>query len=446
MSRRNEQMKLGVFFYETGNHIAAWRHPKGHADAALNFAHYCDIARTAERGKLDLIFIQDELASKSTDLVGLSHTSRSLLYDPLTLLPALAAVTKHIGLVATATTTYNEPFHIARKFATLDHISAGRSGWNVVTSASANEHLNFSRDTHAAAGDRYERATEFVEVVLGLWDTWEDDAFPMNKDTGQFFDPAKLHVLNHKGNHFSVRGPLSVARSPQGRPVIVLAGSSEDGKELAAKVADVVFALHPTMAEGQAFYADVKNRLIRYSRSPESIKILPGAFVISGRSEQEAKDKFEELQALVDPVVGLSTLAQVADLDLRKYPVDGPVPAELLSTEGATTRRKMVIEVAQREKLTIRQLYMRISGARGHWLVMGTPKRIVDQLEERFVNYAADGFNILPPFFPGSLNDFVDLVVPELQRRGLFRKEYNGTTLRESLGVPKPPHHIHVKT
>lgn len=269
MGRRNEQMKLGVFFYETGNHIAAWRHPKGCANAALNFSHYCEIARTAERGKLDLIFIQDELASKSTDIAGLSHTSRILLYEPLTLLPALAAVTEHIGLVATATTTYNEPFHIARKFATLDQISGGRSGWNVVTSASQNEGLNFSRDSHAAAGDRYDRAAEFVEVVLGLWDTWEDDAFPMNKETGQFFEPSKLHILNHKGKHFSVRGPLGIARSPQGRPIVVLAGSSEDGKELAAKTADVVFALHPTMAEGQAFYADVKDRLSRYGRARE---------------------------------------------------------------------------------------------------------------------------------------------------------------------------------
>jgi FMN-dependent oxidoreductase (nitrilotriacetate monooxygenase family) len=434
-----KQLKLGAFLPGTGHHVAAWRHPDAQADGGLNFQHYRQLAQTAERGKFDMIFLADGVAvrERGTGKEALSRTS-VVHFEPLTLLSALSVVTEHIGLTATVSTTYNEPYHLARKFASLDHLSGGRAGWNLVTSATEAEAKNFSKEKHMEHTLRYERAKEFVDVVTALWDSWEDDAFLRDKESGIYFDPNKLHIPNHKGEHFSVRGPLNVARPIQGYPVIIQAGSSEDGKNLAAQTAEVIFTAQQTLAEAQAFYTDVKGRLAKYGRSPDSLKIMPGVFPIIGKTEQEAVDKFAQLQELIDSAVGLGLLStMIGGFDLSAYPLDGPLP-DLPETNGGKSRQKLLTDLAQRENLTIRQLYLSIAGARGHKQLLGTPEQIADFLEDWFVNGGADGFNIMPPYLPGSLDDFVNLVIPELQRRGLFRNEYEGRTLRENLGLPHP--------
>jgi N-acetyl-S-(2-succino)cysteine monooxygenase len=434
------RMVLNAFIHATGHHVAAWRHRKSQADAGVNFRHYVELARTAERAKFHAMFLADSLAVRDQNVETASRAARYIVqFEPLTLLAGIAAATENLGLIATASTTYNEPFHIARKFASLDHISGGRSGWNLVTSASEAEAFNFNRDSHLAHAKRYERAREFAQVVIGLWDSWEYDAFVRDKDSGRFFDPQKRHLLNHTGTHFAVRGPLNVARSPQGRPVIVQAGSSEAGKELAVETAEVIFTAQQTLAEARTFYADVKGRLARFGRAPDDLKILPGVSPIVGRTRQEAEDKFGELQSLIHPEVGVSLLSNMIGVDISGHPVDGPLP-DLPETNSGKSRQQLLIDLARRENLTIRQLYEWIAGARGHWSIRGSPQEIADQLEERFVEEGADGFNVMPPSLPASLDDFVRLVVPELRRRGLFRSEYEGRTLRENLGLSYPIH------
>lgn len=444
MSRRGDTMRLGAFLYPGGHHVAAWRHPSSQADAGIDPAHYRRLARVAEAAKFDLIFLADGVSIRGDDIDALSRTAIRYVgqFEPLTLLSHLSAVTERIGLVATASTTYNEPFHVARKFASLDHLSGGRAGWNLVTSADPREAYNFSRESHLAHARRYARAEEFVDVVAGLWDTFEDDAFVRDREEGRFFDPAKLHVLGHEGEHFSVRGPLNVPRPPQGHPVVVQAGSSEAGKALAARTAEIVFTAQATLEDATTFYADVKGRLGQHGREPDSLKILPGAFPVVGRTQGEAEDKYSALQELIHPVVGRSLLEQLAGLDLSGHPDDAPVP-EATGTEGGKSRQDLLVTIARREGLTIRDLYLRIAGARGHWTLIGTPARIADALQERFEAHGADGFNIMPPTLPGGLDDFATLVIPELQRRGLFRTEYEGTTLRENLGLHRPRHRRH---
>jgi len=442
---RQDQLKLGAFLYPTGHHVAAWRHPQAQADAGVNFAHYKQLAQTAERGKFDLLFMADSVGTRGApdEQESLSRTATRYVaqFEPISLLSGLAAVTEHVGLVATASTTYNEPYHIARKFASLDHISGSRAAWNLVTSSNAEEAHNFGRDSHVAHADRYARAREFAQVVTGLWDTWEDDAFGRDKEAGRFYDPDKQHLLNHRGKHFSVRGPLNVARSPQGHPVVVQAGSSEAGKALAAESAEVIFTAQLTLADAQEFYGDVKDRLGSFGRHPDSLKIMPGIFPVVGRTESEAREKFELLQSLVHPAVGLQLLAGMAGgVDLTQYPLDGPVPQDIPETEGSKSRQSLLLGLARRENLTIRQLYLRVAGARGHWQIVGTPAQIADEIEARFHGRGADGFNVMPPFMPGGLDDVVELLIPELQRRGLFRKQYEGRTLRENLGLQRPVH------
>jgi FMN-dependent oxidoreductase (nitrilotriacetate monooxygenase family) len=364
----------------------------------------------------------------------------SIGFEPVTLLSALSAVTERIGLVATASTTFHEPYNIARFFGSLDQLSHGRAGWNLVTSSNELEAKNFSSLPHLAHSDRYGRANEFIDVVLGLWNSWEDDAFLRDKQSGRFFDPDKLHLLNHEGDHFSVRGPLNVARSAQGHPVVVQAGSSEAGQELAARTAEVVFTAQRTLAEAQKFYADLKGRLGKYGREQDDLKIMPGVFPVVGTSEAEAQDKFEQLQELIHPEIGLALLSNyIGKFDLSVYPLDGPLP-DLPVTNASLSRQQLLVDLARRENLTIRQLYLRVAGARGHWQLIGTPAQIVDELEERFLKFGADGFNIMPPTVPGGLDDFITLVIPELRRRGLFRSEYEGRTLRENLGLKFPAH------
>jgi FMN-dependent oxidoreductase (nitrilotriacetate monooxygenase family) len=428
-------IKLGVSMIGMGYHLANWRHPDAPADGNMSLAHYIRVIQTAERGLFDMGFLADGVGIRFHDEPkgALSRTAKNVQFEPLTLLSALAMVTKNIGLVATASTTYNEPYHVARKFASLDHISGGRAGWNVVTSVTDMEARNFNRDAAPATDLRYDRAAEFVGVVRGLWNSWEDDAFVRDKASGINYDPAKLHVLNHNGPHFKVAGPLNIARTPQGAPVIVQAGASDQGRELAAATADVVYAAAQTLEAAQAYYASVKGRMAKYGRHPDQLKIMPGLMAIPGRTRQEAQDRYDILQELVHPLVGLGALANYLG-DLSAYPLDGPVPEP--PNRRMHSRAGIFLDIARRDNLSIRQLYLSIAGGNGHRTVIGTPADIADAMEEWFHQEAADGFNILPPWLPGGLEDVVDMVVPELQRRGLYRTAYEGSTLRENLGVP----------
>lgn len=433
------QLHLGLFIQETGHHIAGWRVPSAASNAARDFRHQVELAKLAEAACFDLLFIQDSYAMRgANDIVALQHMARATHWDPVTALSALAMVTERIGLIGTATTTYNEPYTLARQFASLDHISSGRAGWNLVTSNNEAEALNFSRDHHAVHGDRYARAAEFLSVVKGLWDTWDDDAFFENKGTGQFFDPAKLHVLNHQGEHFAVKGPLTVARPPQGHPVLVQAGSSETGMRLGATTADVIFSAQQNLGAGQHFYASMKALAAEAGRDPDKLLIMPGLLPVVAASNDEAQEKFQSLQDQVLPEVGLATLATtLGEVDLTGYDLDGPLP-DLPEANGPKSRRQLLIDMARNENLTIRQLYQRVVGARGHLTVVGTPKHVADIMEQWLHERGADGFNIMPAHLPVGLSDFTALVVPELQRRGLFRTHYQGTTLREHLGLERP--------
>ena len=438
MATRLRQIKLGMFLRPAGHHLAAWRHENSQADAGVSFERFVEVAQIAERGLFDMLFSADSATANSVfDEAGLRRMSYVAWIEPFTLLAGLASVTRNIGLVCTASTTYEEPFSLARKFASLDHISHGRAGWNLVTSGNHTAAQNSSRNEHMAKDKRYLRAKEFSDVVLGLWDSWEEDAFIRNRDSGIFFDPRKLHTLNHVGEHFRVMGPLNVARSPQGRPVLVQAGASDDGKQLAAETAEVVFTAAPTIEEGRAFYSDVKERMVAFGRDPDSLKVMPGFFVTTGETSAEAHEKREALQALIHPEVGLALLSQRMGINLSGYDVDGPVP-DIHPDNVISSRVTLLSDMARRENMTIRQLYTHIAGGRGHYDVCGTPKDIADVMEEWFITGAADGFNVMPPVFPDSLSDFVNLVVPELQQRGLFRTAYEGKTLRENLGLQRP--------
>jgi alkanesulfonate monooxygenase len=440
---RTDKMKLGTLFHPTGNHVASWMHPGSQIDAGTNFDHYVHLARTAERGKFDAMFLADAIATRDGKREALSRWPQYMVYfEPLTLLSAIASMTTHLGLAATATTSYNEPYNVARAFASLDHISGGRAAWNVVTSSNHSEAYNFGREAHFEHGERYDRAAEFVDVVKGLWDSWDDDAFVRDRASGRYWIPDKLHALNHKGEHFSVRGPLNVARPPQGHPVILQAGSSEAGRELAARYAEAVFTPQHTLAGAQAFYRDLKGRMAKYGRSPDHLKVLPGLNAIVGRTEAEAKEKYAYLQSLIHPSVGLEVLsAAIGGFDLAGYDLDGPLPAavdQVKARDGSTTALANVLHWARDENLTIRQLYQRFAGARGQRTLIGTPSQIVDDMQAWFQGHGVDGFLFHAATLPGGLEDFVDMVVPELQERGLFRIEYEGTTLRDNLGLPRP--------
>jgi FMN-dependent oxidoreductase (nitrilotriacetate monooxygenase family) len=430
-------LSLGAFLMATGHHVSAWRHPDVPANGGLDFRLYKRLAQVAEAAKFDAVFVADSVAAPTGDIA--SRMARSDHFEPLTLLSALAAVTERIGLVGTVTTSYNEPYHVARKFASLDHLSEGRAGWNLVTSDAAAEALNFNRQEHFGHAERYARAREFHAVVTGLWDSWEDDAFTRDKASGQYYDPTKLHVLNHEGEHFRVQGPLNVARSPQGRPVIVQAGSSETGRELAAPTAEVVFTAQTSLAAARDFYNDLKGRLPRFGRSADDLRIMPGVFVVVGQSQTEAQEKFEEFQELVEPRVGVALLSRMlGNFDLSDYPLDGPLPELPLTDSGQRSRQLLLTELAGRENLTLAQLGRRIAGGRGHYSLIGTSTQIADELQAWFEGGAADGFNVLVPHLPGGLEDVANHVVPELQRRGLFRREYSGSTLRDHLGLKRP--------
>ena len=435
---QSRQLRLGAFMRPVSIHTASWRYPGGFADANFNFGHLKRFIQKLEQGRFDAFFMADHLAVMNMPMEALKRSATVTSFDPMTLLPALAAVTDHIGLIATASTTYNEPYHVARKFASLDHISGGRAGWNLVTGANPDEAYNFGRENHPEHADRYRRAREFYDVVTGLWDSWADDAFIRDVDNGVYFNPDRLHVLNHKGPDLSVRGPLNIARPIQGWPVIVQAGASEAGRQIAAETAEAVFAGTNNLADGQRLYADIKGRMKAIGRNPDHLKLLPGAFVVVGDSLEEAKAKKKKLDSLVHPESSLANLSVRLGHDVSGFDLDGQLP-ELPESNASKSGQQKLIEMARRDKMTVRELAQYVGGAFGTLEMIGTPGQIADQMEEWLLTDGCDGFNVMFPYLPAGLDDFVDRVVPELQRRGLFRREYEGRTLRENLGLPRPP-------
>jgi FMN-dependent oxidoreductase (nitrilotriacetate monooxygenase family) len=391
------------------------------------------IAATAERGKFDLFFISDGLTMDPGD-----HPSFLNRFEPLTLLAALSQSTSHIGLGATVSTSFGEPYHVARAFASLDHISNGRAGWNVVTSTHDKAALNFSKTKLAEHDLRYEIATEFVDVVRGLWDCWEDDAIVADKATGVYLDKSKVRPLDHKGRFFQVKGPLNVERSPQGHPVIIQAGGSAPGQELSARSADLVFSVvNGDRGAAKAAYDSLKQRVIKHGRAPHELPILPGVMPIIGETDEQAKEQLARLQSWLNSTNALALVSQRIGHDISGYPLDGPVP-DFPQTDRGQAFSRVLLDMARREKMTLRDLYNITAAARGHWVIHGTPKKIADTMEEWFTGGLADGFVVMPAYFPGAFDDFVDKVVPELQRRGLYRREYEGITLRSHLGLERP--------
>jgi N-acetyl-S-(2-succino)cysteine monooxygenase len=440
MSAAKRQMHLGVFVLGTGNHSAGWR-CQGATTSSCSWPVMQSIARIAERGKFDLFFISDSLAMDAGD-----HPSFVSRFEPTTLIGALSAVTRHIGLGATVSTSFAEPFHVARAFASLDHLSGGRAAWNVVTSTNSAAALNFGKERLHEHDLRYEIATEFVDVVRGLWDTWDEGAVVADKATGTFVDASKVRPLNHKGRFFSVKGPLNIERCPQGHPVIIQAGGSPPGQELSARSADLVFSVvNGDPAAAKAAYEGLKQRVVKHGRAPEAVSILPGVMPIIGETEEQAKEQLDLLQSCLTSTNALTLVSQRLGHDISGYPLDGPVP-EFPQTDRGQAFSKTLFDMARREKMTLRDLYNITAAARGHWVIYGTAQRIADIFETWFTGGMADGFVIMPAFFPGAFDDFVDRVVPELQRRGLFRLEYAGSTLRDHLGLAPPARAPDLKT
>jgi len=418
-------------------HTAWWRYPGSWPDANFNIRHIVRLAQKLEAGKFDAFFMADHLALLNMPMNALMRSATTTSFDPLTLLPALAMVTERLGLIATASTTFNDPYHIARKFASLDHISNGRAGWNLVTTSNPDAALNFGLEQHMEHAERYRRGREFFDVVTGLWDSWADDAFVRDVASNMYFDPARMHVLNHVGEHFRVRGPLNIARPVQGWPVIVQAGASEAGKQVAAETAEMVFAAGGSIEAARAYYADVKARTAAAGRDPDHIKILPGALVVVGDTLAEAQAKRARLDGLVHPDSGIGSLSIALGCDATQFDLDAPLPEVIPETNQSKSGRERVIDRARRENLTVRQL-AQIAGGYGGQSFTGTPDSIADEMELWLETGACDGFNVMFPYVPGGLDDFVDRVVPVLQRRGLFRTAYAGTTLRDHLGLPRP--------
>jgi FMN-dependent oxidoreductase (nitrilotriacetate monooxygenase family) len=438
-------MHLTLFINPTGHHQAAWRHPRAVADAGVNFAHYAELVQAAERACFDAIFLADNQVVRAGPPEAVGRVAQYVAnFEPLTLLSALAAVTERIGLICTASTSYNLPFQIARKFASMDHLSGGRIGWNIVTSGMPGENFNFGRDEHYPHDELYERAAEVVETCIGLWDSWEDDAFPRDKESGIYSHIDKMHALNHEGKYLRVRGPLNVPRMPQGRPLLVQAGQSPEGTAFAARYGDMVFVTPQSVEEGRERYRTIKDLARRAGRDPDHIKVMPGLAVIAGRTDAEADADYDLLQSLLDPAVALNILSMKIAVstkkirpDLTAYALDEPLPRSAEPSEGGVSFGPWA-ERGQREGLTLLELAREASGSLVGVSVRGSGERIADIMEEWVQEGAADGFNLQPAFLPGGLGDFISYVVPHLQRRGLLRTEYRGRTLRDHFGLPRP--------
>jgi alkanesulfonate monooxygenase len=431
-----KQLHLGAFMRPVGIHTGWWRYPGAYVDGNFNLQHMVSFIRKLEEGRFDAFFMADHMALLNMNIAALRRSATVTSFEPFTLLSALAMVTQRIGLVATATTTFDAPFHIARRFASLDHISAGRAGWNIVTTSNPDAALNFGLDDHMAHDERYRRAREFFDVVTGLWDSFADDAFIRDQESGIFFDPEKLHTLDHKGEFLSVRGPLHIARPVQGWPVIVQAGASEAGRQLAAETAEVIFGAARDIEDGRAFYADIHARMRALGRADDSLKILPAALVITGATKEEAEQKEKLLNSLVHPDSSLPNLSMNLGVDASKFDLDAPLP-ELPDSNASKSAQSRIVRLAREQNLTVRQL-AEIAGGYGGLKFVGTPGQIADAMQEWLETDASDGFNIMFHTVPQGLDEFVDLVVPELTRRGIYREAYTGTTLRDHLGLARP--------
>ncbi|MEU1980798.1 LLM class flavin-dependent oxidoreductase [Nocardia sp. NPDC019395] len=434
----SRRLSLNAFIYPAGHHEAAWRHPESRPDRIYDVTYYQEIARTAEAATFDAVFFADGPALRTN----VAYNAAPGL-EPITLLTAIAAATTHLGLIATASTTYYEPYNLARLFSSLDHISGGRAGWNIVTTGTDLAAANFGLDRHPDHAERYGRAREFVEAVTALWDSWEDDAILLDRAAGRYADPAKIHPIDFAGEHLRVRGPFNAARTPQGYPVLVQAGASNDGRAFAGRYAEAIFTAHQRLSDAQAFYTDIKRRAQEFGRAPEHVRVLPGISPFIGGTEAEARELEREFNELTVPEYGIGQLESITGESLRALRLDEPVPAELFAgagdvTDNAASRRQVVAGIVERENPTLRGLLHRLAGARGHRVFAGTPEQVADTIEEWFRTGAADGFNVMPPYYPGGLEVFTETVVPILRRRGLFRTEYTGTTLRDHLGLPTP--------
>ncbi|MFH8340523.1 LLM class flavin-dependent oxidoreductase [Streptomyces sp. AM6-12] len=431
------RLHLNAFLMSTGHHEASWRLPESDPYAHVDLRHYIRLAQTAERGTFDSLFLAD-----SPQLWNNLGQRPAGALEPLTLLTALATATEHIGLIATASTSYNSPYNLARRFASLDIVSGGRAGWNIVTTAGAEAARNFGLDHEPAHAERYARAAEFLDVALKLWDSWEDDTIVADKAAGVWGDDDKIHPPRHEGPYFRVAGALNVPRSPQGYPLLVQAGSSADGKAFAARYAEAVFTAQQTLADAQSFYADIKDLTGRAGRDPGHLKVLPGIVPVLGSTEAEARANERVLEDHIVYEHGLRRLEGLLQLAPGSLELDKRLPADLppeSAVEGARSRYALVVELARRERLTVRQLIGRLGGGRGHQTFAGTPEQVADRIETWFTRGAADGFNIMPPVLPSGLDAFVDHVVPVLRARGLFRTEYGPRrTLRERYGLPRP--------
>ncbi|WP_027534428.1 LLM class flavin-dependent oxidoreductase [Bradyrhizobium sp. WSM3983] len=438
--RRKDEMKLGLFLRRVGFHEGAWRDPSVPAKGGIDVDHYAHLAELAERAAFHFIFLDDSPSVIERDHAHIARVSRNDGFEPITLLSALSSRTQKIGLVGTATTTYHHAYHLARMFASLDHLSRGRAAWNIVTSGSALEAPNFGETELPDHDMRYARAREFVDVVKGLWDTWGDDAFIRDKKSGIFADTTKLHLLNHRGNYLSVRGPLNIARPPQGYPVLVQAGASDAGTQFAAEFAEVVFTAEPSLENGKRYYAALKEKARAVGREDDQLLVMPGIVPIIGRTKQEASEKLQRLQSYthIDVQIGLADRMLGFVTDLKSMNLDSIVPATLPQTNVTQSYQKLLLDLAVRQKLTWRQLIRLVSDCKGQLMIVGTPDEIVNAMVDAFDEYAADGFNVMPASFPGGLKDFIELVVPELRKRGKFRSEYSGQTLRENLGLMRP--------
>ena len=431
------QLSLNAFLHDTGHHEASWRHPDSALERIDDITWYQEIARRAEAAKLDAVFLADSPAWYGSGYRA-SHE-----FEPITLLTALATATERIGLIATASTSFHEPYNLARLFNSLDRISGGRAGWNIVTTFSQDAARNFGLDDTPSNEERYARAQEFVDVATKLWDSWEDDAVVADRASGEYVDVSKVHTLDHVGRHLKVRGPFNAPRSPQGRPVYVQAGSSNEGRAFAARNAEAIFTAHQTLSDAQAFYADIKTRARSFGRNPDHVLVLPGISPFIGDTAQEARELYEYFNSLTVPAYGLDQLEKMGGVSLRHLDLDDVVPLDVFGSAGnvldnSRSRKQVIANIVERDRPTLRQLLHRLAGGRGHNVVHGTPVQIADTIQEWFEGGAADGFNVMPPLYPQLLDAFIDKVVPILQERGLFRTEYVGDTLRDHYGLPRP--------
>lgn len=435
---RPRQLSLNAFLHDTGHHEASWRHPESAVERVHDIEFYVEQAQTAEAAKMDAVFYAD-----IPGLWAATPCRPTAHLEPITRLSAIAARTSRIGLIATASTTLYDPYNLARLFSSLDILSGGRAGWNIVTTQSDAAARNFSLASLPPAEERYVRAQEFVDVLTKLFDSWEDDAIVADRASGVYFDPDKVHAIHHVGRHFQVEGALAAPRSPQGRPVYVQAGSSNDGRGFAARNAEAIFTAHQTIGDARAFYDDIKTRAARLGRDPEGVKVLPGISPFLADTEGEARDLQQHVNELTVPAYGLAQLEGLAGISLGHLDLDEPVPVSLFSGAGDVldnnrSRLMVVATIVERDRPTLRQLLHRLAGARGHHVVAGTPLQVADIITEWFEGGAADGFNVMPPMYPQLLQAFADGVIPILQERGLFRSEYAGSTLRDHYGLPRP--------